>query len=207
MKKTLILLSTLLVLPMTAHAHSVLESSTPAEGSIVDEALEQVVLDFSAGIEQGSDMTMTMDGTAVDFSEVAVMEDQLIGTPAQELEDGSYVVEYDVLSQDGHPIQGSLAFELQAGEEEAATEEPAEEATQEEQAEEATEATEATDDQEAEEAEAAESEETEASDMEQASSGEPEAPSEDAGSSLTLIIAGIAIILLIAAVVLMRRKR
>ncbi|ANU16250.1 hypothetical protein BBI11_03915 [Planococcus maritimus] len=204
MKKTLILLSILLVLPMTAHAHSVLESSTPAEGSIVDEALEQVVLDFSAGIEQGSDMTMTMDGTAVDFSEVAVMDDQLIGTPAQELEDGSYVVEYDVLSQDGHPIQGSLAFELQAGEEEAATEEPAEEATQEEQAEEATEAT---DDQEAEEAEAAESEETEASDMEQASSGEPEAPSEDAGSSMTLIIAGIAIILLISAVVLMRRKR
>ncbi|MFP3324191.1 copper resistance protein CopC [Planococcus sp. SIMBA_160] len=201
MKKTLILLSALLVLPMTAHAHSVLESSTPAEGSVIAEPLEQVVLDFSAGIEQGSDMSMTMDGTAVDFSEVAVMEDQLIGTPAQELEDGSYVVEYDVLSQDGHPIQGSLAFELQAGEEEAAQEEQAEEAAQEEQAEEAV------DEQEADEAEATESEQTEASDVEQASSGEPEAPSEDAGSSMTLIIAGIAIILLIAAVVLMRRKR
>lgn len=201
MKKTLILLSALLVLPMTAHAHSVLESSTPAEGSVIAEPLEQVVLDFSAGIEQGSDMSMTMDGAAVDFSEVAVMEDQLIGTPAQELEDGSYVVEYDVLSQDGHPIQGSLAFELQAGEEEAAQEEQAEEAAQEEQAEEAV------DEQEADEAEATESEQTEASDVEQASSGEPEAPSEDAGSSMTLIIAGIAIILLIAAVVLMRRKR
>ena len=201
MKKTLILLSALLVLPMTAHAHSVLESSTPAEGSVIAEPLEQVVLDFSAGIEQGSDMSMTMDGTAVDFSEVAVMEDQLIGTPAEELEDGSYVVEYDVLSQDGHPIQGSLAFELQAGEEEAAQEEQAEEAAQEEQAEEAV------DEQEADEAEATESEQTEASDVEQASSGEPEAPSEDAGSSMTLIIAGIAIILLIAAVVLMRRKR
>jgi|GEM_PF-6543820 len=201
MKKTLILLSALLVLPMTAHAHSVLESSTPAEGSVVAEPIEQVVLDFSAGIEQGSAMTMTMEGTAVDFSEVAVMEDQLVGTPAQELEDGSYVVEYDVLSEDGHPIQGSLAFELQAGEQEAAQEEQAEEAAQEEQAEEAT------DEQEAEEAEATESEETETSDMQQASSGEPEAPSEDAGSSLTLIIAGIAIILLIAVVVLMRRKR
>ncbi|MDE0584309.1 copper resistance protein CopC [Planococcus sp. A6] len=201
MKKTLILLSALLVLPMTAHAHSVLESSTPAEGSVVAEPIEQVVLDFSAGIEQGSAMTMTMEGTAVDFSEVAVMEDQLVGMPAQELEDGSYVVEYDVLSEDGHPIQGSLAFELQAGEQEAAQEEQAEEAAQEEQAEEAT------DEQEAEEAEATESEETETSDMQQASSGEPEAPSEDAGSSLTLIIAGIAIILLIAVVVLMRRKR
>lgn len=201
MKKTLILLSALLVLPMTAHAHSVLESSTPAEGSVVAEPIEQVVLDFSAGIEQGSAMTMKMEGTAVDFSEVAVMEDQLVGTPAQELEDGSYVVEYDVLSEDGHPIQGSLAFELQAGEQEAAQEEQAEEAAQEEQAEEAT------DEQEAEEAEATESEETETSDMQQASSGEPEAPSEDAGSSLTLIIAGIAIILLIAVVVLMRRKR
>lgn len=187
MKKTLILLITLLVLPMTAHAHSVLESSTPAEGAVVAEPIEQVVLDFSAGIEQGSAMTMTMDGTAVDFSEVAVMEDQLVGTPAQELEDGSYVVEYDVLSEDGHPIQGSLAFELQANEEEeAAQEEPAEEAA---------------------EPEADETEATESTDMEQAAASDSEAPSEQGGSSMTLIIAGIAIILLVAAVVLMRRKR
>lgn len=190
MKKTLILLSALLVLPMTAHAHSVLESSTPAEGAVVAEPIEQVVLDFSAGIEQGSAMTMTMDGTAVDFSEVAVMEDQLVGAPAQELEDGSYVVEYDVLSEDGHPIQGSLAFELQANEEEeAAQEEPAEEAAE----------------PEADETEATES--TESTDMEQAAASDSEAPSEQGGSSMTLIIAGIAIILLVAAVVLMRRKR
>lgn len=193
MKKTLILLSALLILPMTAHAHSVLESSTPAEGAVVAEPIEQVVLDFSAGIEQGSAMTMTMDGTAVDFSEVAVMEDQLVGTPAQELEDGSYVVEYDVLSEDGHPIQGSLAFELQANEEEeAAQEEPAEEAAESEADE--TEATEST-------------ESTESTDMEQAAASDSEAPSEQGGSSMTLIIAGIAIILLVAAVVLMRRKR
>ncbi|MEZ0481236.1 copper resistance protein CopC [Planococcus sp. SSTMD024] len=187
MKKTLVLLSALLVLPMTAHAHSVLESSTPAEGAVVAEPIEQVVLDFSAGIEQGSGMTMTMDGTAVDFSEVAVMEDQLVGTPAQELEDGSYVVEYDVLSEDGHPIQGSLAFELQAGEEEAAQEEPAEEETV--------------------EPEADETETTEAAEMEEAAASGSEVPSEEGGSSMTLIIAGLAIILLVAAVVLMRRKR
>ncbi|ALS75030.1 hypothetical protein AUC31_07225 [Planococcus rifietoensis] len=190
MKKTLILLSALLVLPMTTHAHSVLESSTPAEGAVVAEPIEQVVLDFSAGIEQGSAMTMTMDGTAVDFSEVTVMEDQLVGTPAEDLEDGSYVVEYDVLSEDGHPIQGSLAFELQAGEEEEVTEEAAETAEP-----------------EADEAEAEEAEQTEASDMDQAAANDPEAPAENSGSSMTLIIAGIAIILLIAAVVLMRRKR
>lgn len=200
MKKTLILLSALLAFPLVAQAHSTLEASNPAEGAVITEPLEQIALDFSANIEQGSTMALSVDGTAVDFSEVAVMDDQLIGTPAEELEDGSYVVDYEVLSEDGHPIEGSLAFELQAGEE-AAQEEQAEETAQEEQAEEATEEA------EADEAEAAETEETEASDMEQASSGEPEAPSEDAGSSMTLIIAGIAIILLIGAVVLMRRKR
>lgn len=178
MKKTMILLSALLLFPISAQAHSVLEASTPAEGELVTEPVVAVALDFSAGIEEGSGMTMTMDGTAVDFSEVAVMDDQLIGTPAEELADGSYVVEYDVLSEDGHPIQGSLAFELQAGEEEEVTEEAAETAEQ-----------------------------TEASDMEQAAANDPEAPAENSGSSMTLIIAGIAIILLIAAVVLMRRKR
>ncbi|MFP8782503.1 copper resistance protein CopC [Planococcus plakortidis] len=189
MKKTLVLLSALLVLPMTAHAHSVLESSTPAEGEVVAEPIEQVVLDFSAGIEQGSGMTMTMDGTAVDFSEVAVMEDQLVGTPAEELEDGSYVVEYDVLSEDGHPIQGSLAFELQAGEEQAAQEEPAEEAAE----------------PEADESETTEA--AEATDTEQAAASDSEVASEEGGSSMTFIIAGLAIVLLVAAVVLMRRKR
>lgn len=194
MKKTLILLSALLAFPLAAQAHSTLEASTPAEGAVITEPLEQIALDFSANIEQGSTMALSVDGTAVDFSEVAVMDDQLIGTPAEELEDGSYVVDYEVLSEDGHPIEGSLAFELQAGEEEAVSEEADEAAAAEEEP-------------AADEAEAEESEQTEASDMEQASSGEPEAPSEDAGSSLTLIIAGIAIILLIGAVVLMRRKR
>ncbi|KYG58541.1 copper resistance CopC family protein [Planococcus maritimus] len=194
MKKTLILLSALLAFPLAAQAHSTLEASTPAEGAVITEPLEQIALDFSANIEQGSTMALSVDGTAVDFSEVAVMDDQLIGTPAEELEDGSYVVDYEVLSEDGHPIEGSLAFELQAGEEEAVSEEADEAAAAEEEP-------------AAAEAEAEESEQTEASDMEQASSGEPEAPSEDAGSSLTLIIAGIAIILLIGAVVLMRRKR
>ncbi|WP_404336463.1 copper resistance protein CopC [Planococcus rifietoensis] len=190
MKKTMILLSALLLFPISAQAHSVLEASTPAEGELVTEPVVAVALDFSAGIEEGSSMTMTMDGTAVDFSEVAVMDDQLIGTPAEVLEDGSYVVEYDVLSEDGHPIQGTLAFELQAGEEEEVTEEAAETAEP-----------------EADEAEAEEAEQTEASDMEQAAANDPEAPAENSGSSMTLIIAGIAIILLIAAVVLMRRKR
>lgn len=190
MKKTMILLSAWLLFPISAHAHSVLEASTPAEGEVVTEPVVAIALDFSAGIEEGSGMTMTMDGTAVDFSEVAIMDGQLIGTPAEELEDGSYVVEYDVLSEDGHPIQGALAFELQANEEEAASGEAAQPAES-----------------EADETEAAQPEQTEASDMQQAAAGDPEAPAENSGSSMTLIIAGIGIILLIAAVVLMRKKR
>lgn len=179
MKKTMILLSALLAFPISAQAHSVLEASTPSEGEVVTEELVAIALDFSAGIEQGSNMTMTMDGTAVDFSEVAVMEDQLVGTPAEELEDGSYVVEYDVLSEDGHPIQGSLAFELQAGAEAAPQEEPAEEAEQ---------------------AAAPDSGQNEDAGLEQtaADTGAP---------NPTLVIAGFAVLLIIAAFVLMRRKR
>lgn len=191
MKKTLLLLSALLVLPISAQAHSVLEASTPAEGEVVTEPLEQIALDFSAGIEEGSTMTMTVDGEAVDFSEVAVVDDQLVGTPAQELQDGVYNVAYDVLSEDGHPIDGTLAFELDAAvaaEEETATEEES-------------------NTEEAAETEAAEPETAEEETTEQATASGPEASSEDAGSSLTFIIAGFAVLLLIGAVVLMRKKR
>jgi LPXTG-motif cell wall-anchored protein len=192
MKKTLLLLSAFLVLPMTAQAHSVLEASTPADGEVVTEQLETIALDFSAGIEQGSTMTMTMDGEAVDFSEVAVMEDQLIGTPAQELMDGSYVVEYAVLSEDGHPIEGTMAFELEAGVTEQASAE-AEDQEAEQQA--------------ADEAAADDSEVVETETAEEAAASEQAAPAEESGSNVTLIIAGLAIVLLIGAFVLMRKKR
>lgn len=187
MKKTLLLLSALLVLPMTAQAHSVLEASTPADGEVVTEQLETIALDFSAGIEQGSTMSLTMDGEAVDFSEVAVMDDQLIGTPAQELLDGSYVVEYAVLSEDGHPVEGTMAFELEAG----VTEQASAEA----------------EDQEAEQQAADESEVVETEATEEAAASEQAAPAEESGSNVTLIIAGLAIVLLIGAVVVMRKKR
>lgn len=192
MKKTLLLLSALLVLPMTAQAHSVLEASTPADGEVVTEQLETIALDFSAGIEQGSTMSMTMDGEAVDFSEVAVMDDQLIGTPAQELLDGSYVVEYAVLSEDGHPIEGTMAFELEAGVTEQASAE-AEDQEAEQQA--------------ADEAAADESEVVETEATEEAAASEQAAPAEESGSNVTLIIAGLAIVLLIGAFVMMRKKR
>lgn len=187
MKKTWVLVGALLMFPLTAQAHSVLEASTPAEGEVVTEAIEQIALDFSAGIEQGSKMTMTVDGQAVDFSDVAVMEDQLVGTPQEELLDGSYVVTYEVLSEDGHPIDGTLSFELEAGAEAAATEteEPAEE-----------------------EAASEETEITESDTTEQAATPEQSAPAEDAGSNTTtLIIAALAVILLAGAVVLLRKKR
>lgn len=192
MKKTLLLLSAFLVLPMTAQAHSVLEASTPADGEVVTEQLETIALDFSAGIEQGSTMSMTVDGETVDFSEVAVMDDQLIGTPAQELLDGSYVVEYAVLSEDGHPIEGTTSFELEAGVTEQASAE-AEDQEAEQQA--------------ADEAAADESEVVETEATEEAAASEQAAPAEESGSNVTLIIAGLAIVLLIGAVVVMRKKR
>ncbi|MFC4714102.1 copper resistance CopC family protein [Planococcus dechangensis] len=192
MKKTLLLLSAFLILPMTAQAHSVLEASTPTDGEVVTEQLDTIALDFSAGIEQGSSMTMTMDGEAVDFSEVAVMDDQLIGTPAQELLDGSYVVEYAVLSEDGHPIEGTMAFELEAGVTEQASAEAEDQEAEQQAADEAAE-------------EQSEAVETEAS--EEAAASEQATPTEQSGSNVTLIIAGLAVVLLIGAFVLMRKKR
>nr|WP_251048028.1 copper resistance CopC family protein [Planococcus sp. ISL-109] len=178
-------------MPTSAQAHSVLEASIPAEGAVVTKQIEKIALDFSAGIEQGSTMSMTADGEAVDFSEVAVMDDQLIGTPAQELFDGSYIVEYAVLSEDGHPIEGTLAFELETGVTEQAAEEAEDQAAEQEVTDEA----------------AAEESEVESEVTEEAAASEQAAPAEQSGSNTTLIIAGLAIVLLIGAVILMRKKR
>lgn len=184
MKKTMILLSALLLFPLSAQAHSVLESSIPAEGEVVTEPIGQIVLDFSAGIEEGSTMAMAVDGVPADFSEVAVLGDQLLGTPAEALENGSYIITYEVLSEDGHPISGEFAFELDA--EAAGSNEAAEEqATEEEPAEEGAAVTGA----------------------DTVSEEESVSEVQESGSSITYVIAGIAVLLLVAVLFLTRRKR
>ncbi|MDF1508997.1 copper resistance protein CopC [Robertmurraya sp. DFI.2.37] len=109
-----------------AFAHSHLESSNPADGEVVTEALNEIVLDFDGGIEQGSFLEVTTtDGQAVELQDTLIDEDKLTAVAAETLTNGEYQVTWSVISADGHSLDGEFSFTVDAPEmvEEEVTEE------------------------------------------------------------------------------------
>jgi len=97
-----------------AFAHTRLESTDPADGSSVDVAPQRVSLTFNESIPaEFSQITVVgPDGTnyqtgAVTAAEGVVSTDVAPLGPA-----GRYEIGYRVVSDDGHPVTGSVAFTL-----------------------------------------------------------------------------------------------
>lgn len=119
-----------------AQAHDMLIASDPAEGEVLEESPQEVVLTFNnAPLEVGSSIsvvdaagTPVAEGTGtVEGASVVLALDTTL--PAGELE-----VRWRVASSDGHPIEGVVPFTLDLPGEPAVTE-PAEEPVAEETAE------------------------------------------------------------------------
>ncbi len=147
MKKFIAIAFLLLFLPVTAHAHSGLSSSTPAEGATLEGSPEEIQFLFESPIQQG-DMTIKDEaGNTIKVADINFSEMELTGQLADELPNGAYTVDWSAISQDSHEITGILTFNIAAEETEVAAEEETttEEAAEEPASEEATEATETTD--------------------------------------------------------------
>ncbi|ANU14907.1 copper resistance CopC family protein [Planococcus halocryophilus] len=113
MKKIMVLLVlAIFALPVVGQAHTTLSSSTPAEGSVVAETLEEVVLTFGTVIEQGSTMTLEREGITYDFEEITFSSEVMTGAIKEELPNGSYTIQWKIIGVDGHPIEGEVPFEL-----------------------------------------------------------------------------------------------
>jgi copper resistance protein C len=90
-----------------------LSSSNPTEGQVVTENLEQITLDFATTIEELSKMELVKDGNKVALGEIKVENKQLIGRISKPLENGSYTIQWKIVGEDGHPINGEINFGVQ----------------------------------------------------------------------------------------------
>ncbi|MCS6556528.1 copper resistance protein CopC [Curtobacterium flaccumfaciens] len=100
-----------------ASAHSALTSSTPADGAVVTEPLESVDLTFSEAPLAGLDAGLRIQVTDASGTDVATGDVTVSGTTmrrAVDLDRGNYTVLWRYVSPDGHPIEGTLAFEYRA---------------------------------------------------------------------------------------------
>ncbi|MFG6494466.1 copper resistance protein CopC [Fictibacillus sp. UD] len=126
MKKMLLSFILLLImviqLPLSAFAHSELESSTPAEGEKVTTDLEAVVLTFSTKIESLSTMTLKNGDKEIPL-QISIEDDQMTGAINNPLENGNYTVVYKIIGADSHVIEGNYTFSVDRPEQDQAQEE------------------------------------------------------------------------------------
>ncbi len=102
-----------LCIASAAWAHATLVSSEPADGSVLAEPPKMVQLHFNEGVAPAVIGVIDAAGKARDVAARAVGQSVLIVLP-DDLPQGTQIVSYRVVSQDGHPVAGSMLFSIGA---------------------------------------------------------------------------------------------
>ncbi len=105
----------LLFVGMTgALAHASLASADPADGSVIATAPPEIALGFSEIVSPLVLRLLGPDGSSQDLEEVAFSGNVLrVALPAG-LPDGTHMFSWRVVSEDGHPVGGSVVFSIGA---------------------------------------------------------------------------------------------
>jgi copper transport protein len=110
-------LSTLLGPASPASAHAALESTSPQQGSVVQQAPSEVTLTFSESIRlvPGKNQIIAPDGKRLATGDPRV-DGRVLTIPieASSPPRGTYLVSYRVISADSHPVAGGFTFSVGA---------------------------------------------------------------------------------------------
>jgi copper resistance protein C len=116
-----------LLLAMTSNhvfAHSTLKESSPKDGQVVKDPLQEITLVYETKIEQTSKFEVTYsDGESLNFENFIIEGDLMKGSFSQPLENGSYNVVWKIVGADGHIVDGEFSFTVDAPVEESPNEE------------------------------------------------------------------------------------
>nr|WP_269931877.1 copper resistance protein CopC [Aminobacter sp. HY435] len=104
----------LLGVTAAASAHASLLRSAPAEGAVIDAWPAQVTLSFSEPVRPLVLRLIGPDGTSRPLDAVASDSMLAIDPPNASNAAGSYLLAWRVVSSDGHPVGGTVAFAVGA---------------------------------------------------------------------------------------------
>ena len=112
----LAVLCALLVGPAgSAAAHATLVRTDPAQGEVLETAPERITFSFNESVIGVPTGIKVFDATGEEVaSSASVSASQLFVDLDEEVGDGTLVVVWRLVSQDGHPIGGSLSFAVGA---------------------------------------------------------------------------------------------
>src|SRR5215213_7199891 len=97
-----------------ASAHAVLMSMEPADGSVVSLAPKTVQLNFNQPVTPAAIKLIDADGTTRDSPSVHAIDKTIVVMLPEGLPPGTQIISYRVVSEDGHPVAGSLTFSIGA---------------------------------------------------------------------------------------------
>jgi methionine-rich copper-binding protein CopC len=104
---------------VSANAHSALEASNPIADSVIGSMPAAVELSFNEtlmvveGSAEANQVTVSdAKGNRVDDKKTVVADRMASVGVAPDAAEGVYTVAYRVVSEDGHPIEGSFKFEV-----------------------------------------------------------------------------------------------
>ncbi|MDC7264415.1 copper resistance protein CopC [Shinella sp. HY16] len=101
-------------LTMAALAHASLTSATPSDGTVVATPPTMFSLSFSEPVSPLVLKLVRPDGATTNLERFALRDKTLEITPPDDLVDGTYVMTWRVVSEDGHPVGGSSIFSIGA---------------------------------------------------------------------------------------------
>ena len=101
-----------LVMAAAACAHASLNTTEPRDGSVVSTAPRVITLTFSEPVSPTSLKLTRPDRSTVVLKNVVLKDRTIEITPPGDLSGGSYLLSWRVVSEDGHPIGGSVVFSI-----------------------------------------------------------------------------------------------
>ncbi len=121
MKRILVLVAAILLVPVNANAHAGLVSANPEANSSVTVMPTEIALTFTEDLMVIGDKKVNsislnlLDGAEIALTDLKVDGSVLSATvPAGEYDSGVYEVFYSIVSADGHKVSDSYSFSLNA---------------------------------------------------------------------------------------------
>lgn len=93
-------------------AHAALISASPADGSVLASAPEQITLSFSEPVSPLVLKLVAPAGDAVTLTRYVLRDSTLVIEAPAGLGQGAHALSWRVVSEDGHPVGGSVVFSI-----------------------------------------------------------------------------------------------
>ncbi|OAB36751.1 hypothetical protein PMSD_10550 [Paenibacillus macquariensis subsp. defensor] len=103
--------------PSSIYAHAYLQQSTPSANETVLGSPSKITLQFNESIQPAfhSIQVTNSAGERVDLDDSHIADNQpktLEGSVQPNLPDGLYIIGWNIISGDGHPLEGSIPFQI-----------------------------------------------------------------------------------------------